>query len=202
MHIEVCTLILFMLNRVLPYFKTFLILSLGFVLACQTPKDRPAIQTKYIGEDYPIQETWDGVVTFSDSGFIKAKLTFKHSSQFKKGTPEDRVLDNGLQVDFFNKEGKRTTVLTAKRAIIRPNNDMEAFEDVVIKSEDSTVVETEYMKWLNNVKKIYSDKFVTITKPTEVIRGYGFESDQNMTNYRIFKVSGEANIKDASENGS
>ncbi len=166
---------------------------------CSTDKDRPGIQTTYIGDDHPVQETWNGWVTFSDSGYVKAQLTFKHSAQFKKGNQQDRELNGGLRVDFLSRDGDTTTVLTAKRAIIRPNNDMEAFEDVVIVSNDCTKVETEYMKWLNNVKKIYSDKFVTITKPTEIIRGYGFESDQNMKNYRIFKVSGEAKINNASD---
>ncbi|NTW50942.1 MAG: LPS export ABC transporter periplasmic protein LptC, partial [Chlorobiales bacterium] len=65
-----------------------------------------------------------------------------------------------------------------------------------VTSTDSTVLRTEQMKWSNDDQKIRSDQFVTITKPTETLRGYGFESDQSMKNYRIFKVSGEAKIKE------
>jgi LPS export ABC transporter protein LptC len=168
------------------------------ILGCESKKDRSAIQTTYIGDNHPVQETWNGRVTFSDSGYVKAILEFAYSAEFKKGTQKDRQLSGGLKVDFLNRQGQITSVLTAKRAVIQPNNDMEAFEDVVITSNDCTKVETEYMKWMNKQKKIYSDKFVTITKPNEIIRGYGFESDQNMKNYRIFKVSGEAKVKDAS----
>jgi hypothetical protein len=44
--------------------------------------------------------------------------------------------------------------------------------------------------WDNGSQKLYSTEFVTITSPNEKIQGYGFESDQNLTNYKIFKVSG------------
>jgi len=32
---------------------------------------------------------------------------------------------------------------------------------------------------------------VRITSPDEKLQGYGFESDLNLTNYKIYKVSGE-----------
>ena len=34
--------------------------------------------------------------------------------------------------------------------------------------------------------------FVKIVSPKETIEGIGFESDRDLTNYRIFNVSGEA----------
>lgn len=159
------------------------------------------IETTYIGDDYPVQETWEATVTFSDSGKTKAVLHAKHSAQYKREKSQERELTGGLRVDFYDRSGKFTSFLVADRALIHPNNDMEAFGNVVVTSTDSTILRTEYMKWSNEDQKIRSDQFVTITKPSETLRGYGFESDQSMKNYRIFQVSGEAKVKDKA-NGS
>jgi LPS export ABC transporter protein LptC len=167
-----------------------------FALGCGRQEARPKIETTYIGDDYPVQETWDAAVTFSDSGKTKAVLHAKYSAQYKQEKSQERELTGGLRVDFYDKSGKFTSFLVADRALIYHNSDMEASGNVVVTSTDSTVLRTEQMKWSNDDQKIRSDQFVTITKPTETLRGYGFESDQSMKNYRIFKVSGEAKIKE------
>lgn len=105
-------------------------------------------------------------------------------------------MDSTFRVDFFDEFGKHTSFITANRAKVHPNSDMEAFENVLVVSDDCTRVTTEYMKWTASDKKIRSDKFVTITKPTEILSGYGFESDQSLKNYRIFKVKGQMKVKD------
>ncbi|MBC8044907.1 MAG: LPS export ABC transporter periplasmic protein LptC [Rhizobacter sp.] len=155
----------------------------------------PKTELAYHSGDFPAQESWNAQVAFSDSGRVRAVLDAEHLAQYvKDGVPERRI-DSGFRVDFFDGDGRHTSVLTAKRAVIQENNDMEAFENVVITSDDSTVVRTEYIKWAAGEQKIRSDKFVTITKPAETLRGYGFESDQELKNYRIFNASGEAKVQ-------
>jgi hypothetical protein len=44
--------------------------------------------------------------------------------------------------------------------------------------------------WSEERKKLYSTEFVRIESPTEILEGYGFESDQQLKNYTIFKPSG------------
>ncbi len=43
--------------------------------------------------------------------------------------------------------------------------------------------------WRYSDRKIITDNFVTITTPTEVIKGFGFESDQHLENYTIFNIT-------------
>lgn len=173
-----------------------LIYASVLVSGCGENNSVHKIETTYIGDNYPVQETWNATVTFSDSGKTKAVLHAKHSAQYKREKSQEREITGGFRVDFYDNDGKFTSFLVADRALIHQNNDMEAFGNVVVTSVDSTVLRTEYMKWSNEDHKIRSDQFVTITKPTESLRGYGFESDQSMKNYRIFKVSGEAKIKE------
>jgi LPS export ABC transporter protein LptC len=176
----------------------FLIVGLCIVtetLGC-SKSEVPKADLIFSGKDFPMQEGWGVRVAFSDSGIVRALLKTATVQQFDKDGTSIRKMNGGVMVDFFSTEGKHTSVMTAERAVIYANNDIEAFDHVVITSDDSTVVKTEYMKWTANDKKIRSDKFVTITKPTETLQGYGFESDQDLKNYRIFKASGTAQVKD------
>ncbi|MGQ9805845.1 MAG: LPS export ABC transporter periplasmic protein LptC [Chlorobiales bacterium] len=167
-----------------------------FALACGGKSTPPKIDMTYIGDDYPVQETWDAKIIFSDSGRVKAILVTPYLAQYSRQGALERQMDSTFRVDFFDEFGHHTSFITANRAKVHPNGDMEAFENVRVISDDCTHVATEYMKWTINDKKIRSDKFVTITKPTETLSGYGFESDQSLKNYRIFKASGQMKVKD------
>lgn len=130
-------------------------------------------------------------VAFMDSSRIKALLKADKSRIY-----QDRLetfLDNNIKVEFFSKDGlNRVSLLTADSAKIDDKTkDMTAWGKVVVIADSSrTILETTLLMWDNNSQKLYSTEFVTITSPNEKIQGYGFESDQNLTNYKIFKVSG------------
>jgi LPS export ABC transporter protein LptC len=74
-------------------------------------------------------------------------------------------------------------------------NNLEATGNVVVTSDSGVVVRSEKMKWDNAQQKIFSDEFVRITSPKEQLQGRGFESDQNLRNYKIFNVTGTAQPK-------
>jgi len=82
--------------------------------------------------------------------------------------------------------------MTAGRAVIHDNQDIEAFDNVVIRSGNGTVVRTDSVIRTDADHMLRSKAFVTIERPGETIRGNGFESDDNMKQYRIFKASGES----------
>ena len=48
----------------------------------------------------------------------------------------------------------------------------------------------EELYWNQKTKKVYSEKFVKIETPDEVIYGEGFESDEEFTSYVIKKIKG------------
>jgi len=69
---------------------------------------------------------------------------------------------------------------------------MHAYGHVVaINDSARTRMETSILFSNNKTEKFYSTEFVKVVSPKERIQGYGFESDQNLNNYKIFRVSGE-----------
>jgi LPS export ABC transporter protein LptC len=102
-------------------------------------------------------------------------------------------LRDSLHVDFFDEKGKKTSTLTARRGRVDDRTrDFDAYENVVVTSQEGTVLRTDSLSWSNEARNIHTEAFVDIRSSTEHIRGLGLVSDQSLKNYRIFRVTGQA----------
>lgn len=142
-------------------------------------------------EDVPDQISWGLEVFFIDSSFTKALLKAKKARTYKSRM--ETFLDSGLSTVFYTLGSDFETNLTADSARIddKTKNMIARGHVVVISDSSKTKLETSLLEWNNKEQKFYSTEFVRITSPMETIQGYGFESDHNLENYRISKVSGE-----------
>ncbi|NUN68917.1 MAG: LPS export ABC transporter periplasmic protein LptC [Bacteroidetes bacterium] len=157
-------------------------------------KVRPSVLTGVSGTQLPSQESWNSTITFTDSGIVKAVVQAGHIYSFDH--TRITYLDSGVVVDFYDEQGAHTSRLTSVRGSVNEgSNDLEATGNVVVASDSGTVVRTEKMFWTNATQLIHSPEFVHITSPSEDLKGTGFESDHNLRNYRIFKVTGTADRK-------
>ncbi len=142
--------------------------------------------------DKPEQSIAKINVKFVDSIFTKAELFA--DSGYTYSNKKITLLKHNLKVYFFSQNSfKRLSVLKADSAIIEDNtNDMTAFGNVEVVSDSNfTKLETSKLKWNNKERKLFSDEFVRITSPKEIIKGFGFESNEKLTYYKIYKVIGE-----------
>ena len=139
----------------------------------------------------PSQESWKATVVISDSGKVRAILKAGHISVY-----DDRMMthmDREVTVDFYDTSGIHTSVLTSREAWVNDRTkNLEARGDVVVKSDNGSVLVTEVLYWNNARRKVHTDEFVKITTPDEAIQGRGFESDETLRYYKVFKVSAES----------
>jgi len=157
-------------------------------------KIKPSVLGGVASASIPSQESWGSTVEFSDSGVTKAILKAGHIFAFDNS--RQTFLDQGVHVDFFDSYGRHSSVLTSERGNVdEATNNLEATGNVVVTSDSGVVVVTNKLFWDNARQKIFSDAFVKITSPTEQLQGQGFESDQNLKNYRIFKATGSTDAK-------
>ncbi len=156
------------------------------LISCEDKFEPP--KSNLSSENIPVQESWNSTVTFSDSGFVKAILKAGHISAFSdKGYT---LIDSGAVVDFY-KNGEIVSTLTGMRGKVEDmSKDIEIYDSVRVINKAGSELKTSKLLWKNKTQKVYSDVFVKITTPKERIEGVGFESDQNLTNYKIYKVSG------------
>ena len=153
-------------------------------------KLKPSFTSIDISKNLPSQESWNAKVTFTDSGRVSTVLHAGHIAVYfdRRYT----ILDSNITVDFFDTFGRHTSVLTARRGRVDDvTRDFEAHGNVVVVSDSGTTLRTEDLYWNNLTQKIHSPAFVQITSPREQIQGQGFESDQSLKHYTIFRVTGQ-----------
>ncbi|NTU58182.1 MAG: LPS export ABC transporter periplasmic protein LptC [Chlorobiaceae bacterium] len=166
---------------------------LSCTVGCDAPEKGHHMPTSGLsGKQLPAQESWDMTLALEDAGKAKTLISAKHAAEYHQGEKKEILIDGGISVTIFGRDNAAPTRITAGRGIVHDNQDIEAFNDVVISAGDGTVVRTEHITRSNKDRMLRSDKYVTVTKPSQTIRGTGFESDEAMTRYKIFHASGEA----------
>lgn len=172
------------------FLKILLITIVLFSACIREKEEKYQNEVKMKLEQMPDQLAKDVVVEFLDSSFLKAKLWAKIGKVFYQRS--ETWLYDSLKVEFYNKNGKRQSVLTADSARIDDRTkDMFAFGRIVVVSDSPrTILRTSFLEWRNKAQRLYSNEYIEISTPVEEIRGYGFESDINLTNYKIYRVSG------------
>ncbi len=139
----------------------------------------------------PDQESWNSTIVFSDSGETRGVLKAGHLLVFN--SENKTYLGDSIRVDFYNDQGQHTSYLTADSGIVdNQTNDLEAIGNVYAHSDSGTSLWTQRLFWHDHTQKVTSDVYVKIVSTKETLEGIGFESDRDLTNYRIFNVSGEA----------
>ncbi len=179
--------------RLIPAIPLLLIVLLVAGTGCEE-KLKPPIVGAGMGKDSPAQESWNARITFTDSGKVTAILKAGHIAMF----PEKRytLLDSGIVVDFFDEQERHTSVLSARWGRVNDvTHDFEAHENVVVVSDSGSTLKTQELYWVNAIRKVQTPAFVDIASPTEHIQGHGFESDQGLKRYTVFRVTGEAKEK-------
>lgn len=171
--------------------KVFSIL-LAFVLFAGCANDskvQPDVVPVVIPDEEPSQTSFDTEMRFTNEGLSRAILSAGRIRVYDKR--RQTVLDSSVQVDFFDREGKHSSVLTARWANINDQTKfMVAYDSVKIVSDSGTTVYTDSLTWNNETQRINSPANVKIVeKSGRVTTGRGFESDQSLTNYKILHTT-------------
>jgi LPS export ABC transporter protein LptC len=138
----------------------------------------------------PTHEIWDFSMAFTDSTRTRALLKSGKARVFE--SRNETLLDSGVYVQFMNAASKPAGFMTSQSASINEvTRDMFAKGHVYVQSDSThTILKTETLMWKEEARQFYTKDKIHIQTPTEIIDGYGMESDIWLKNYRIFKVSG------------
>lgn len=93
-------------------------------------------------------------------------------------------------VNFYS-NGEHRAVLTAGEGTINLlTNDMETREGVVVISDEGAILRTEVLGWDNRLQRLFTNLVVTFEKGGTVLTGSGFESDSDLTDWKIRRPHG------------
>ena len=158
----------------------------SFILGCQT-KEATYVSTP----NHPVvnREGWSSVLNVSKLGVRQARVEYGHMIQYL----DDPVvyLDEGVVVDFYDKNGVDQSHLTSLRGTYHEQSkDVEALDHVVVVSDTGIVLLTESLRWDTHNEKIVSDTNVTFIQGSDTLYGKGFQSDSNLQNWVILEPWG------------
>ncbi|MCB0686649.1 MAG: LPS export ABC transporter periplasmic protein LptC [Saprospiraceae bacterium] len=138
---------------------------------------------------------------YSDSAVVRVRIigpTLVRHLEAEK--PYDEFPD-GVHVDFLERDGTVSSTLDAQHAerftrenlvIVRSN--ITQGVPVILKNDQGEKLETSELIWDEGDGKVYTDKFVKITKPEEIIFAYGFTAKQDFSQYTLQKVVGRVKV--------
>jgi LPS export ABC transporter protein LptC len=142
-----------------------------------------------------IEKGQDVVINYSDNGVVRIQASGPTATRYNTEKPYLEFSD-GIQILFFNAEHIIESKLTAKYATaIENSKSMTARDSVVVVNNKGELLNTDELIWDEDKKIIYSNSFVKITTPDEIIYGNGMTANENFTDYTIKHITGKIKVK-------
>ena len=133
----------------------------------------------------PDQEMWDFSVKATKNGRMDALIHAGHMARYSDKSLA--VFDQGVDIDFFNKDGEKVSELTADAGELDENTtNVTALGNVVVESDTGITLYTEELFYRHNSNRIYSNVQVMVTtEEGDTLSGVGFESDTELDSWEI-----------------
>jgi LPS export ABC transporter protein LptC len=134
---------------------------------------------------------------FSQAGKVKAKLTAPYMLRYFDSVPRVEF-PKTLHVDFYNDSLVIESYLDARRGYYYEQQNRVILNDsvVVIRLNGDTLI-TKELFWEQNLHKLFTNSDVEIRQKTKTIYGKGFESDEQLKNFKIDSVKGVLLVGDS-----
>ena len=143
-----------------------------------------------------------GVTTLiSDSGITRYKIITEEWTIFDKKDPTYWAFEKGVYLEKFDTLFRIEASIKADTAYYYEKKKLwELRNNVNIRNLSGDKFDTQQLFWDEKGKKIYSDKYIRIEQEDKIITGYGFESNQELTEYQIRNTTGIFTVEDAGMN--
>ena len=145
----------------------------------------------------PSMESLGVTTMISDSGIIRYKIVTEQWTIHDKKNPPYWAFEKGVYLEKFDSLLHIDASIKADTAYYYEIKKLwELRGDVLILSQRGDKFETELLFWDEKAKSVYSDKYIQIEQEDKTITGYGFESNQELTEYIIKNTTGVFTVED------
>lgn len=182
-----------MLKRHLPGMTSLPAVALTAVLmlcACREDK-KEFVDLKYDPETFATMTTTDVSTLISDSGLVRYRIDSPLWLVFDEAREPNWKFPDGLHLEKYDNMMRREATVDCDSALFLKNKQLWRLDGYVdIKNTAGEKFLTNQLFWDQRHEKVYSDSFIHIERADRIIEGYGFESNDRMTQYRVLNVSG------------
>lgn len=140
--------------------------------------------------DFPDQESWNPTIILTRDAKKRAVVRSNHLVKFLK--KQEIILDGKVDADFFSTENRHMSNLKSDHAFVYEKNDnLLAVGNVVVVSDSGVTLFTDSLYWDNSAEIITSNDTVMLTtEMNDTLYGIGFESEVDLTHWKILKPWG------------
>ncbi len=155
-------------------------------------------------DNLPLQTITGSSITYTVDDRPSMKITAGRIDRYPNVEDPYDQFSQGIEVISFDGKGEVASTVTAERATNYTEREvMVAMDSVIVKDSEGKMLETELLTWDKSTAKIFTDQFVKITTPTEILFGDGLEAEQDFSKYEILNIKGRIKVdEDEPEDGS
>jgi LPS export ABC transporter protein LptC len=134
----------------------------------------------------------DSVTTLiSDSGRIRYRVICDVWEVYDKAAEPYWYFPRKVYFERFNDQMKAESLVQCDTAKYFTRRKMwELKKNVKLINLKGETFQTALLYWDQRQQRIYSDSFIRIEQQDQILTGYGFESNEQLTVYKIFKPKG------------
>lgn len=171
-----------------------LALCLLHLASCDLTSDRE--RKIYTQDDTAVEVGRDVEILYSDSAVVRVRVRGPVLHNFTEREDPRQEFPEGVQIDFLEPDLSVKSTITAKTAVRQQEKGrITARDSVVLVTNKQEKLETEELIWDERTAKVSTEKFVKVTKPGEIIYGYGLEAEQDFSYWKILVPKGRIKVK-------
>jgi LPS export ABC transporter protein LptC len=179
----------------------YIILVAGLYASCVN--DLAEVNQLFEKSEPGVEVARDIEMLYSDSAIVRVRVIgatlVRHLEADK---PRDEFPD-GIHIDFLDPDGTVNSTLDAERADrytrdkkVIARSDINKSTPVILQNNQGERLETSELIWDEARGQVFTEKFVKITRPEEIIYAYGFVAKQDFSEYELKRVVGRFKVED------
>ncbi len=157
-----------------------------FLMGCAETGEEVALRNTSMFNENEIENP-EIIISRENTRIVKAV-----SKHLMKNGNEDALLTGNVKADFYNELGEHVSILYSDSAKINQRtNNLRATGNVHVESDSGFTLYANSILWDNQYKIIESkDSVMFTTTEGDTMYGVGFESDMDLTKWKIYKPTG------------
>lgn len=167
-----------------------IVLLTGVAILTKREKEEEIAPVDYDPETTPTMYTTDATSYVSDSGYTRYYIETTQWYIFDEAKEPNWKFPDGLYGEKFDNDMNVISTFECDSAIYLSTTRLwELIGNVRINNESGDRFMTQHLFWNTAEHKMYSDSFIHIEKSDRIIEGYGFTSDERISDYVVNRPS-------------
>lgn len=169
----------------LPAAISITIASMMVIVSCGDEKTNTVADITDM-RNIPTMLTTDVSTYVSDSGYTRYHITAPMWCVYEEADTPHWTFPNGMNLEKYDDDMNIDATFRADSATYLSSRKLWRFDgNVNMRNTDGDRFATQQLFWDQNSRKVYSDSFMHIERSERIIEGYGFDSNEAMTEYTI-----------------